>query len=448
MLTVDRERFGLPRLLDDELLLRWATPADTEELVEFNFRLHNDSPAGRPELWLKDWTRELMGNNHPTTGPGDFAVIVDQTQNCKIVSASVLISQTWSYDGLPFACGRPELIATDEAYRRRGLVRAQFEALHARSSARDELVQAITGIPWYYRQFGYEMTLDLGGSRAIALSNIADHTGARDEAFRLRPADTHDLPDLARLYEIHCGPSLIHCERDEAAWRYELNNAQTTETPLRNREMIETLDGEVAGYAEIICFPRTDRVRELAVYENFSLRDVSIFIARALKGRLQRQNPEDEQRAAEITFALGRSHPAYDALATELGNPQSPYAWYIRVENIPKFLAHIRTVLEKRLQKSAKAGFSGSLRLNFYRQQYALTFQDGKLELIDSYHPEQFLDGDAYFPGMSFLQLLFGYRAMDELKYAYADCFTNKPEIEDLLKVLFPKQPSHVSMLS
>ncbi len=356
MLTVDRERFGLPRLLDDELLLRWATPADTEELVEFNFRLHNDAPAGRPELWLKDWTRELMGGNHPTTGPGDFAVIVDQSQNCKIVSASVLISQTWSYDGLPFACGRPELIATDEAYRRRGLVRAQFEALHARSSARDELVQAITGIPWYYRQFGYEMTLDLGGSRAIALSKITDQTGVRDEAFRLRPADIHDLPDLACLYKIHCAPSLIHCERDEAVWRYELNNAQTTETPLRNREMIETLDGEVAGYAEIICFPRADRVRELAVCENFSLRDVSLFIA--------------------------------------------------------------------------------------------LTFQDGKLELIDSYHPEQFLDGDAYFPGMSFLQLLFGYRAMDELKYAYADCFTNKPEFEDLLIVLFPKQPSHVSMLS
>jgi hypothetical protein len=46
--------------------------------------------------------------------------------------------------------------------------------------------------------------------------------------------------------------------------------------------------------------------------------------------------------------------------------------------------------------------------------------------------------------------LLFGYRAIDELKYAYADCFTSKyePEVEVLLPILFPKRHSHVSMLS
>ena len=123
---MDVDSFGLPRHLGDGLVLRWATPADADELVEFNFLNHNDNPDGRHELWLKDWTRELTGGDHPTTGPGDFTVVVDEDGQGRIVSAAVLISQVWSYDGLRFGCGRPELIATDEPYRRRGLVREQM----------------------------------------------------------------------------------------------------------------------------------------------------------------------------------------------------------------------------------------------------------------------------------------------------------------------------------
>jgi hypothetical protein len=105
-----------------------------------------------------------MRGDHPTTSASDFTVVVDENADGKIASTMNLISQTWVYDGpsggIPFALGRPELVATDEAYRRRGLVRMQFEAIHAKSAARGEMVQAITGIPWYYRQFGYEMCVD------------------------------------------------------------------------------------------------------------------------------------------------------------------------------------------------------------------------------------------------------------------------------------------------
>ena len=84
----------------------------------------------------------------------------------QIVSALCLIPQTWTYDRIVFGVGRPELVATDPRYRRRGLVRAQMDVVHEWSRERGHLVQAITGIPWYYRQFGYEMALALAGGRA------------------------------------------------------------------------------------------------------------------------------------------------------------------------------------------------------------------------------------------------------------------------------------------
>ena len=77
-----------------------------------------------------------------------------------------LISQTWTYNGIPFKVGRPEIVGTDPEYRHRGTVRKQFDTVRVESRSQSEMVQAITGIPYYYRQFGYKMTVQLDNWRA------------------------------------------------------------------------------------------------------------------------------------------------------------------------------------------------------------------------------------------------------------------------------------------
>ncbi len=42
--------------------------------------------------------------------------------------------------------------------------------VHQRSADEGHLVTAITGIPYFYRQFGYEYALDLGGKRTTYLT--------------------------------------------------------------------------------------------------------------------------------------------------------------------------------------------------------------------------------------------------------------------------------------
>ncbi len=83
----------------------------------------------------------------------------------KIVSSLNLIPQTWSYEGIEFGVGRPELVGTLPEFRGKGLVRAQFDEIHKWCIERNMPVQAITGIPYFYRQFGYEMALDLVGAQ-------------------------------------------------------------------------------------------------------------------------------------------------------------------------------------------------------------------------------------------------------------------------------------------
>lgn len=434
---------GLPRNLKDGLVLRWGRPADAEEVGVFNVRLHSDNPE-EPEEFLANWTHDLMGGAHPTTSASDFTVVVDEKNGGKIVSSMNLISQTWTYDGIPFGFGRPELVATDDDYRRRGLVRAQFEVIHARSAAKGELVQGITGIPWYYRQFGYEMAVELGGSRAFFWGRPGNDKRVDEELYRLRPATPEDLSYLEELYAAHCAGSLLTRRRDWALWQYELFTADR-ESPYARHVSVVTTDGAMpAGYVEYRLWKNFFSVRELGVLPGHSLRAVGLFLTRALKLQADELNKARQKPIDHVNFNLGVAHPLYQALERELEQQRKPYAWYIRVPDLSAFLQHIAPALAGRLASSGMAGYSGALKLNFYLAQLKVDFKNGKLVGAGPYRPEHFFDADAFFPDLTFLQLLFGYRSLDELNYARADCYADNADAAVLLNALFPKQHSWV----
>ena len=158
---------------------------DIEPLAQFNGRIHGDHGFSE---FVAQWTREFASPSHPTCGP-DNVTIVEDTTTGQIVSSMCLIPQTWTFDGMPFPVGRPEAVGTDPAYRRRGLVRAQFDVLHAKSDASGHLVQGITGIPWYYRQFDYEYAIDLDGGRCVYPALIVPLKDGETEAYRFRAGD-------------------------------------------------------------------------------------------------------------------------------------------------------------------------------------------------------------------------------------------------------------------
>lgn len=423
-------------------MLRWATAEDAEELAEFNFKQHNDDPLGKPETWLKDWTYDLLDGSHPTTGPQDVTVVVDENEGGRIVSAVFLISQTWRYEDVSFGVGMPELVATDENYRRRGLIRQQMDVIHALSEKKGELMQVISGIPWYYRQFGYDMALDMGGGLRIPLAEVKALPEDEEEIYRIRQAKTADIPALKKLYQLQCTYSAVNCVRDDAIWQYEIEQALRRPVAGRYLEVVETADDEIIGYFCLRTFPASNGIVEMAVKSGYSLRDVCRFISRNLKTRIEKSDLKDKPMV--ISYALGESHPAYEALGRDLGQWRRPYAWYVRVPDLARFLLHIRPVLERRLAESVMTGHSGSLKLNFYTSQLKIDMEKGQITAVDPYRPHDFFDYDAFFPNLTFLTLLFGRRTIEELRHIFPDCFPNNDDTALLLKILFPKSSSHV----
>ena len=432
----------MPQIIDHNLQLRWGKAEDADALAEFNIRLHSDHPPQREE-WLGDWTRDLMSGQHPTTSASDFTIVEDVSTGA-IVSSQVLIPQTWFYDGIPFGVGRPELIGTGEAYRKRGLVRKQMEVAHALSAQMGHMVQAITGIPWFYRMFGYEMTLNLGGGREFFWARSGNDKPLEKETYQIRPATVDDIPTLQELYQIHCSESLIMRERNEDMWRFELATAKRNSIGSLHAFIISDDQGRTTAYTAFQQYGSAFQVNEFGVVPGHSWRSVALFLTRELKRRVDALNKEREKPIANISFPLSDNHPLIEALGGQLEKRRNPYAWYIRVPDLPGFVTLIAPVLEKRLAGSVLAGHTGTLRLNFYSDNLVLTFKEGAVSEIGRYEPEDVEDADALFPDLTFLQLLFGYRSYDELDYAFADCYAKNAEAAVLLDVLFPKRPSYV----
>ncbi len=314
-----------------------------------------------------------------------------------------------------------------------------------RAASRGELVTAITGIPWYYRQFGYEMGLNLGGSRQLFWARPGNDQKVDGESYRLRAAAPEDIPVLHELYRAHLGDSPNIRPRQDADWRYEMLVIHSESFWSVKPQLIETLDGDVVGYFTSSVWKTAIGIREFGVLPGHSWRGVARIVVRQLKQQADELNQSrpPEKQITNIHFNLGEDHRLYDALGPDLERQITPYAWYVRVPDIPAFLRHIAPALERRLAAGVMAGHTGTLKINLYRTRFTMVWERGRLVEVGEGYPYQRLEeGDAAFPDLTFLQLLFGYRSVDELKLTYADAFTDNNDALVLLRVLFPKRPS------
>ena len=96
------------------------------------------------------------------------------------------------------------------------------------------------------------------------------------------------------------------------------------------------------------------------------------------------------------------------------------------------------------MARSITPGYTGELKLSFYRQGIRLTFDDGRVANAEAWLLSHEDSGSAAFPGLTFLQLLFGYRTLDELQAAFTDCWVEDDDARALIEALFPKLPSAV----
>jgi hypothetical protein len=430
------------RDLGDGLILRHASTKDADILSQFNGEIHAENEVDR--LHLMAWTRDLLTRPHPTLKPEDFTII-EEASTGRIVSSLNLIPQTWSYEGIEFGVGRPELVGTLPDYRGRGLVRIQFDEIHRWSAERGHLVQAITGIPYFYRQFGYEMTINHDGRRYGYESHVPKLKEGAEETYHVRLAREADLPFITRTHSEMRKRSMIVCERTPEIFRYELGS-QEIEHAYAQTCVIEDKTGALVGFFRHLRFVSHGSIAAY-LYElkaGASWLEVTPSVVRYLWQTGREYAQHAGTTCVSFCFALGAEHPAYEAIKDRLPDVRDPYAWYIRVPDLPGFLNHIKPVLEKRLVESVATEVSREIKISFYRGGLRFVIEHGHITGIESWKPTPKEEGDIAFPYLTFLQILFGYRSYAELHYAFPDCWCDNEEVRVLINSLFPKKHSQI----
>ncbi len=375
----------------------------------------------------------------------------------------LLVSQIWSFAGIGVRVGQPELVGTHVDYRGRGLVRAQFEVIHRWSAEHGHQLQAIAGIPWFYRQFGYELALPRGGGPFVHTSSLMPPPRQDPPAYRLRAMGEEDLGFAVELDAHAAERSLITVPRDAGLWRYELAGRSPGSALRQEMRIIESAEGDPVGF--LTHAPRLNGARlDVTGWElkpGISWRAVWFpLLAYALATGETYASADGQARFSIISFWwTGLGHPVGRLIPPQ--GPSRPQAWYVRVPDVPAFLRAVAPVLERRLGESLLAGHTGELSLSFYRDGIRLVFERGRVVAGEVWQPSIQIPSQewgmpstdprramAMFPGLSFLQLLFGFRSLEELEAAFPDCLVRTHEVRALLTALFPKQASDVWALA
>lgn len=430
----------------DDLILRSLSEghaSDYERLPDFYASINaaDDTPDNKERF--RQWVRDLL-NGHITISLDDVFVVVDPTQDDMLVSATLLIPQVWRYEDIPLSVGRPELVATHPEYRHRGLVRALFEAVHERSTALGHELQVITGIPYFYRQFGYTMAVDLGAHAIFSLAALADPKPDYQPSFRLRAATVADAPKLAAWYDYFARERLLTEVRSLEVWRYEIAGHHPDSSQALSYQIITSMTGEDVGFLELYANPWDKAMIPCTAYvtgERASYLETFDDVMQAVK---QWALTRFGQCPPLLAFGAG-IHESLDrlidrALGGNILQHEHNYKWYLRVPDPLAFLWRIQPVLERRLEGSGAHRYSGELKIGFYdRTGLALTFERGHITDIT---PLTVNDGyDITFPWHLFWNVVFCHHSYNDIHAILPDVWAN-PKAAVLLDALFPKKQS------
>jgi predicted N-acetyltransferase YhbS len=382
---------------------------------------------------------ELMVRARLDGPQGDEARWTVVRDGGRVVSTCTLLPFPLRLDGVDVPAGQIELVATDPAYRRRGLVRRQIDRHHERSAAAGHVVQLILGIPYVYRRFGYGYGID-----HPALYTVRGADLRPDPAVTIRPAGPADLDRL-----------------DDA-------------TLARGRP--RTGSGVKATQAGLTTDHRAALGRRLwavGLVDPPGRGPERVFVAErdgAVVGLLTMSLYADEQRAY-VTPSLAPDRPVSDALVAHaeanadglelvvIDTPGSDWTRhldatctrlpldmgvYARIADPVAALDVLRPVLSARLRTSPRAGDTGAVTISTFVDAARLHYAAGEITAVErvTAAEDPFVEQECGVAPDWFPALVLGRWGARGLEQRVDDVSLGRHG--DLLEILFPRRPADI----
>ncbi|OGD47074.1 hypothetical protein A3K79_02090 [Candidatus Bathyarchaeota archaeon RBG_13_46_16b] len=405
-------------LTKDITIQHLETENDVEQHLELMRSVFGQN--SRVDLQVRKWIE-----HHPTMTLKDFFVVKHRD---KIVACLNLIPFRWSIGGIPLKVAELACVATLPEYRHHGLQRELTCEYHKRVSEEGYDLSVIEGIPYYYRQFGYEYALPLQEQTRIDINKMPDYKNV----YAIRPFTGKDISRAGQLLAQVQGKFYVHSVRDEEIWEMQEETGMVADYEFEGFAVEE--DEEMKGYFRTSENPESN---ELVLRE---ITDVDQSMAQSIISFLKQAGKERGLVTLVATTGYTDSFTEH-LMATGEARQGRLYAWQLRVTDYASMFLKMKVLFEKRLAMSTFRHLTGKLNFNFYRYTVQVSLEDGTVTDVRRLETNE--DRTMRFNPAVFTQLLFGYRDRAELENVYQD-FLVRPSHRHLIDVLFPKLPSYI----
>ena len=414
-----------------------ATINDLEDIAAFNARIHEEErvkPTIRDLITMKkipDISRGFLLARNP--------------ENDEVISSCCLIPQKLRYGNIPIHAGNPEFVGTDVAFRRMGLISKQFEIMHGWSEENKDDLLLIGGVPYFYRQYGYEMTVCMG-YRHTAHPSVLDEIKQPDNEIIFTLAEKKDIPELIRLLGQDSQTYLISGDWSKQDWLYMIEDQKTNGCASQQIYLIHRKNGVLIGVVRYnnainegrLCLVGANIDPVLATWD-----EVEAAILIQLKKVSEENAKSTGKTLKEVGIQLPPSHPLLVRTMHIFPHQNQGYAWYVRIPNIIRFLHKIKPVLEENIHNSPYRGLSRMLHINLFRQGIQIEFEKGMIKSIKEWKAKIHEDGDFLCPESAFIHLVMGHRTSMEIQHLYRDCY-GKKDAAQIIDSCFPKRDSYL----
>jgi len=382
------------------------------------------------KIWGKDAGVDKLAKKlidcHPKMTLNDFYIIKEKG---RMVSTINLIPATWSIDGVRLKVAEMGLVGTLPEYRGRGLIRKLVNEYHRDVQKQEYDIAVIEGIPYFYRQFGYEYAIPLLEETKIRIDQIPEF-GTK---IKIRSFAQSDVPKAKRLLEKSQTKYHVRSIRDEAIWKMQQRtNIASDPEPFQSYAVEER--GQLVAYFRM---REMQKEKQLLLTE---ITEVDHIEAQAVLGFLKKYGKQHklEKLSANISYEEPFSH-YMESIGAVKSIPT--YAWQIRITDYLKIFWKLKPVLEHRLADSMYRRLTETLDFNFRELTIQVIVKDGRITDIKK------IDKSKWSPiglnPLAFIQLVTGYKNRQQLEEAVPDVRIAL-SYRYLIDILFPKMSSFI----
>ena len=409
------------------------TDEEVDELLNFHSIVHPDDDTG-------ELTRQI---DHLPGFSKEMNYYIRDLDKDLIVSALNSIPGIWNYEDIPLQNLELGWVGTLKEYRRRGfnrLLQTHFDSVLFNGKYD---ISTIQGIPYYYRQFGYDFVIPMDRTVWTRTNQIPPFDTKKPPEYmklKIRLAEKKDIPAMMELFDEHNRDLLVYVPRTKELWEIQEKFKRQFENEFLTYVVID--GSKIIGYFRIVKKINKDRSPNKST---MTVIESSISPFNGVLRVLQFLYAEAVQDDISLIGSLGPSFNTLSKVMENLGGIGKPWWKYqVRIPNMVTFLQKISPVLERRLLGTMFEGLTYDVIMNTFQNCYSLKFVDGKITDVSDLGPQQVNANQAFrAPPNDFARLVLGAYSIKEIEQNNID-FIVRGDVRLIAETLFPKLESAI----